>query len=197
MVSSSLQTTHTTAQLAVGSISSRSPPPSRLLPLCSSPCCPAPPLPCAEPGGAALEGWQGCAQSPWAAPSPLQVEGGGGRVTPHSQAAVSGQQEAGGCDGGVTPLCPLLCRDGGRARHPQAWIPPGCCIPAFPTACPCASSAAGRAWEEGQQTLISYSPSVPSVSYFFFFPPLSSLPLPKRGGLAQRVLNTFAFPRQA
>lgn len=35
------------------------------------------------------------------------------------------------------------------------------------------------------------------TSFFFFSFPLSSLPLPKRGGLAQRALNTFAFPRQA
>lgn len=65
----------------------------------------------------------------------------------------------------------------------------------FPAACPCASSAAGRAREEGQQTLISHSPGVPSVSYFFFFFPLSPPPSSQKGWFSSESLKHICIPK--
>lgn len=70
--------------------------------------------------------------------------------------------------------------DGGRATgcHWSAappWVAPPHSILVFPHCVPVCQL--GRAQEEGPHTLISYSPGVPSVSYFFFslpFPPPSS-----------------------
>ena len=94
-----------------------------------------------------------------------------------------------------------------RGTEAEPWVPtgersahaPGSPLHAasrrFLAACPRASSAAGRAREEGQQTLISHSPGVPSVSYFFFFFPPFPPPSSQKGWFSSESLKHICIPK--